>query len=461
MIKEDEKVKITFLGGAETVTGSKTLIESKSTKVLIDCGLFQGLKSLRLLNRAPFEVAPESIDAMVLTHAHLDHCGAIPLLVKNGFTGPIHCTKATYDLTEIILKDSAKIQEEDAQRANKYNYTKHKEAKPLYTQKDVLKALEQFVPHNYSEWVLISPEIKFELLNSGHILGSSFVNMIAGGKKIVFSGDIGRTNPMLLYPPKKIKEADYVILESTYGDRCHPEGENIKDELLAVIEETYSKRGILMIPTFAVERTQEILYLIYLLIKERKLPPIHVYLDSPMGINTTNVYDKYHELQNISHEEINEMYDEAIFIKDAQMSKAICLDNSPKIVLAGSGMIEGGRIIHYLNNHMGNEKNTLLFVGYQGAGTRGRAIVSGNKEIKFYGTYHPVKCDIRNISSLSAHADQKEMIQWLNEFKTKPKTVFLNHGEPHQSDALRTKIEFELKLKCIIPGMNESFNLDQ
>lgn len=460
MLKEQKKIKLTFLGGAGTVTGSKTLLEASSTKVLIDCGLFQGLKSLRLLNRAPFEVRPDSIDALILTHAHLDHCGYIPLLVKNGFKGNIHCTKATYDLTEIILKDSAKIQEEDALRAARYNYSKHKNPEPLYTQKDVLKALEHFVLHDYSEWVILSPEIKFELLNSGHILGSAFINMVANDKKIVFSGDIGRTKPMLLYPPKKIDEADYIILESTYGDRCHPFNSNVKEELLNVIKETYEKGGILMIPSFAVERTQELIYLIYQLKQEGKLPPVPVYLDSPMGINTSNVYDKYHELQNIPHAEINEMYDYVKFIKDAAMSKAICLDDSPKIVLAGSGMIEGGRIIHYLNNHMGNAKNTLLFIGYQGEGTRGRSIVSGAKEIKFYGDYHPVKCEIRNISSLSAHGDQQEMIQWLSEFKKGPKKVYLNHGEPHQSDALRVKIKFELNLDCVIPKMNENFTID-
>lgn len=451
-----EKFSLNFIGAAGTVTGSKTLLETKTCRVLIDCGLFQGLKNLRELNRMPFPVKPDSIDALILTHAHLDHCGQIPLLVKNGFKGPIHCTAATAELTEIILRDSAKIQEEDAARANKYNYTKHAEALPLYTQKDVEKSLELFVKHDFNEWVIIDPSIKFEFLNNGHILGSAFVNLDVEDEKIIFSGDIGRLQPMLLYPPKKIKEADYIVMESTYGDRIHTQ-ENIKEELFSVINDTFQKKGILMIPSFAVERTQEILYLIYQLRNEDKLPNIPVYLDSPMGINSTRVYEKYQELQNISRYEINQMYDDVKFISDAQVSKAVCLDLKPKIVLAGSGMIEGGRIIHYLNNHMNNPKNTLLFVGYQGEGTRGRDILSGKSEIKFYGEYHAVKCEIRSISSLSAHGDQNDIITWLKNFKNPPKKIFLNHGEDHQRDALKTKINHELDWECEIPQMNSVY----
>lgn len=457
-----EKIKhlsLTFLGGAQTVTGSKTLIETDKIKVLVDCGLFQGLKELRLLNRDPFPVNPATIEALILTHAHLDHCGYIPLLVKNGFKGAIHCTKATAALTEIILKDSAKIQEEDAARANKYHYSKHKEATPLYIQLDVKKAMELFVEHDFNEWVFIDHSIKFEFLANGHILGSSFVNMVAGDKKIVFSGDIGRTKPMLLYPPKKIKEADYIIMESTYGDRTHPDS-NVKKELLDVIYETYEKRGILMIPSFAVERTQELLYLIYQLREEDLLPSMPVYLDSPMGINVSDVYDQFHELQNISTYEIRRMYEDVHFVSDPEASKTICLDNKPKIVLAGSGMIEGGRILHYLNNHMDNPKNTLLFVGYQGEGTRGRAILKGSKEIKFYGKYKEVKCDIRSISALSAHGDCIEIVDWLKGFQDKPKKIFLNHGESHQTDALRTRIEYQLKWEVETPKMNAKFELN-
>ncbi len=459
MLKHEKAPKITFLGGAGTVTGSKILIEVGNKRVLVDCGLFQGLKELRLMNRADFPIDPESIDAIILTHAHLDHCGYIPLLVKKGFKGTIHCTYPTAELTEIILKDSAKIQEEDAERANSHHYSKHDKAEPLYTVQDVFASLPLFKGHALSEWVIVNEYIKFEFLNSGHILGGAFINMIINGRKVVFSGDIGRLDPMLLYPPKVMKEADYIVLESTYGDRNH-EIENVKEELLDVVNDAHLRGGILMIPTFAVERTQEIIYLLHHLNQEGKLPKMPIYLDSPMGINASNVYGRYPEWQRIAEYELSQMFQDVIFINDVEQSKAMVADKRPKIILAGSGMIEGGRILHYLNTHIDNPQDTLLFVGYQGEGTRGRAIREGATEIKFFGEFRRVKCNIRSIDSLSAHADRNEMITWLKHFKVAPKAIFLNHGEPHQSDALRVKIEHDLKWKVLIPKLQESFYLD-
>jgi metallo-beta-lactamase family protein len=459
MLHHEKAPTITFLGGAGTVTGSKILVEVGGKRILIDCGLFQGLKELRLMNWSDFPIDPKSIDAIILTHAHLDHCGYIPLLVKKGFSGPIHCTHPTLELAEIILKDSAKIQEEDAERANSHHYTKHDKAVPLYTVKDTMEALPHFVGHNLNEWVIINEFMKFELYNSGHILGGAFVNLIANGKTIVFSGDIGRLDPMLLFPPKMLKEADYIVLESTYGDRSH-EIENVKVELLQVVKETFANGGILMIPSFAVERTQELIYLLHQLKEEDALPNIPIYLDSPMGINASNVYNRYPDWQRISAYEINQMFMDVKFITDIEQSKALVADKRPKIILAGSGMVEGGRILHYLNNHIDNPQDTVLFVGYQGEGTRGRAIMEGTKEIKFFGEYRNVKCNICSIDSLSAHADREEMITWLRHFKTPPTSIFLNHGEAHQSDALRSKIEHELKWKVIIPKLQEHFQLD-
>ncbi len=459
MLKHEKAPKITFLGGAGTVTGSKILIEVGNKRVLVDCGLFQGLKELRLMNRADFPIDPESIDAIILTHAHLDHCGYIPLLVKKGFKGTIHCTYPTAELTEIILKDSAKIQEEDAERANSHHYSKHDKAEPLYTVQDVFASLPLFEGHALSEWVIVNEYIKFEFLNSGHILGGAFVNMIINGRKVVFSGDIGRLDPMLLYPPKVMKEADYIVLESTYGDRNH-EIENVKEELLDVVNDAHLRGGILMIPTFAVERTQEIIYLLHHLNQEGKLPKMPIYLDSPMGINASNVYGRYPDWQRIAEYELSQMFQDVIFINDVEQSKAMVADKRPKIILAGSGMIEGGRILHYLNTHIDNPQDTLLFVGYQGEGTRGRAIREGATEIKFFGEFRRVRCNIRSIDSLSAHADRNEMITWLKHFKDAPKAIFLNHGEPHQSDALRVKIEHDLKWKVLIPKLQESFYLD-
>jgi metallo-beta-lactamase family protein len=432
---------LTFLGAAGTVTGSKTLFENNGKRILIDCGLFQGLKELRKLNWVNLPIPVDSIETVLLTHAHLDHCGYLPVLTRNGYNGPIHCTKATKELTNIILLDSAKIQEEDAERANRHSYTRHKEAKPLYTIEDVHRTMDLFITHDYNEWVIHNNDVKFCFKNSGHILGASMIEIQTDEHKILFSGDLGRRDPMLLYPRKVMKDADVLILESTYGDRLHSE-ENIKHELREVILETYKNRGILMIPTFAVERTQELMFLLNDLMVTESIPKIPIYLDSPMGINSTNVYDKYPDLHNHSRYVIKQMYEIAHYVSDYQQSRSVVQDSKPKIVLAGSGMLEGGRILHYLNNHMNSPKNTLLFVGYQGVGTRGRAILEGAKEIKFFGQYHKVNCQIRSITGLSGHADQEEIIEWLNGFRKKPKQIFLNHGEPHQRDALRTKLNF-------------------
>lgn len=454
-----QEIKLKFLGGAGTVTGSKTLIEFNQSRFMVDCGLFQGLKELRNMNWDAFPVSPSTIDTIILTHAHLDHCGYLPVLVKNGFKGKIHCTTPTKDLTTIILMDSAKIQEEDAARANKHNYSKHTVAKPLYTTDDVYKTIRLFEEHALHEWVIINPDISFQFLNAGHILGSAFADIRIREKKFLFSGDIGRSEPMLLYPPKKVKEADYIILESTYGDRLHPETD-VKEELLKVIEETYDDKGVLMIPSFAVERTQEIIYLLYQLMEEERMPPMPIYLDSPMGVDSTNVYDNFQDWQNISSYELNRMYDDVRYVTNYEESKALVLDRTPKIILAGSGMIEGGRILHYLNNHMDKPKNTLLFVGYQGEGTRGRAIQEGATEIKFFGQYREVKCKVRYLQSLSAHADQGEMLAWLKNFEKAPTTIFLNHGELHQSDSLRVKIETELGWDVEIPHINSTYIIE-
>ena len=459
MSSPSQSVKLKFLGGAGTVTGSKILIEFNQMRYLVDCGLFQGLKELRNMNWDPFPIDPESIDAVILTHAHLDHCGYLPVLVKNGFKGTIHCTKPTKDLTTIILMDSAKIQEEDAARANKHNYSKHPVAKPLYTTDDVYKTLRLFEEHELHEWVILDPDVSFQFLNAGHILGSAFADVRIRDKKFFFSGDIGRTKPMLLYPASKVNEADYIVLESTYGDRTHPEID-VKEELLKVIDETYEDRGILMIPSFAVERTQELIYLLYQLIEEEKMPPMPIYLDSPMGVDSTNVYGNYHDWQNISRYDLEHMYDHVRYVMSYEESKSVVMDSTPKIVLAGSGMIEGGRVLHYLNNHMDKKNNTLLFVGYQGEGPRGRTILEGATEIKFFGEYREVKCKIRELPSLSAHADQKELIEWLRNFSSKPKTIFLNHGEMHQCDNLRVHIETELDWEVEIPHINSTYIIE-
>lgn len=453
-----KNVNISFLGAAGTVTGSKTLVEFNEKRVLVDCGLFQGIKHLRELNWQELNIDAKSIDAIIITHGHLDHCGYIPVLVKNGFNGVIHCTEPTLELIEIILKDSAKIQEEDAERANRHNYGKRKKSLPLYTIEDAEKSIEFLKPHRYDEWVIINSDFKFQLLNAGHILGSAMVELKVNDKKIIFTGDIGRKDPMLLYPPKKIESADYLIIESTYGDRVHSDIDP-KYALKEVIKTTINRGGILMIPSFAVERTQELIYLIHLLKEEDSIPNIPIYLDSPMGVKSTLVFEKYPKYQDLSKFITDRMYNDINFISNYDESKAVVADKKPKIILAGSGMLEGGRMLHYISNHGENPLNTLLFVGFQAMGTRGRDLVQGNKQIKYFGEYHDVKCEIKSISSMSAHADKNEMLDWMKNFKNAPKTVFLNHGEPHQLNSFRVLIDSELNWNVHVPELGEKIQL--
>lgn len=451
-------MKLTFFGGAGTVTGSKILIESQYKKILIDCGLFQGLYELRLKNREPLPIDLNELDTVLLTHAHLDHTGYLPILVKNGFKGKIYCTEATKDLTEIILLDSGKIQEEDARRANKYSYTRHKPANPLYTVEDAINTMNHFETFESNKWHSIDKTIKFKFLNSGHILGSVFIVMSIDEKIIVFSGDIGRKKPILLPPYEYIEKADYLVIESTYGNRLH-KNTSIIDKLHQYIEHTYSKGGILIVPTFSVERAQEIIYLLSILKRENRLPKIPIYLDSPMGVNATEVYFNHKNNHTLTNNDVDSMLSTVQLISDVSASKAIVNSDNPKIVLAGSGMITGGRVLHYLDKCISNKKNSILIVGYQAEGTRGRSLLTGDKEIKFFGKYHKINAEIFKINAFSGHADQIEMLDWLKHFDPPPTLTFINHGEPHQSQALKTKIKTDLHWNCTIAQMNKKYYL--
>jgi len=452
-------MKLTFLGGAGTVTGSKILLESNYTKILIDCGLFQGLKELRLKNWDTLPINLNELNLVILTHAHLDHSGYIPILIKNGYKGKIYCTKATKDLTKIILLDSGKIQQEDAERANKYKYSKHQQANPLYTVNDAKISLNHFETFEPNEWHTFNDSIKFKFINSGHILGSVFVLLDVNGEIFVFSGDIGRKKPILLPQYEYIEKADYVVIESTYGNRFH-KNISILDELLRYIELTFSKKGTLIIPTFSVERAQEIIYLLSILKRQNKLPKIPIYLDSPMGVNATEVYYSHTKNHTLTSEDINSMQATVQLISDVNTSKSIVNDNNPKIVLAGSGMITGGRVLHYLDKCIEDAKNSILIVGYQALGTRGRSLISGDSEVKFFGRYYKINAEVFKINTFSGHSDQSELLDWLQHFKTPPKLLFINHGEPHQSQALRTKIKTTLNWKCTVAKMNKEYYLN-
>lgn len=456
---DNYSLSITFLGGAGTVTGSKTLLEFDKQKVLVDCGLFQGLKTFRLLNWQPLQVNPSSINSVLLTHAHLDHVGYIPLLVKNGFKGNIYATPPTCDLAKIILRDSAKLQEEEAWLANQGKYAKHTPAQPLYTLKDAEESLKHFAPIEDEKWIPLTEYFSFRFLKNGHILGSAFVEIMFKDKKIVFSGDLGRKKPLLLEAPTKITEADYLILESTYGDRDHTKTPT--DAALAeIVTDAVRKKGTLIIPTFAVERAQEIMFILNLLRAKNMIPAtIPIYLDSPMGIDATDVMMKYPKWHILSTDFCNMICHDIIKVRELRETLNIIKESKPKIIIAGSGMLSGGRALEYLKAYVEDKRTTVLFVGFQAEGTRGRAMLRGAENIKIHGKYYKVKAEIKEISSFSGHADRNEIIQWLSNFTNVPKKIFLNHGELKSSDTLRKTIEEKMKCECVIPLLNDKFLL--
>lgn len=440
------------------MTGSKMLLKTDKHQVLIDCGLFQGLKQLRLLNWQKLPLDVEELDAVILTHGHLDHCGYLPVLTQNGYNGPIYATLPTRDVAEIILRDSAKIQEEDAAEANRGGYSKHHPAKPLYTTEDVELTMPLFETHKDNEWVIINEDMKFCFRKSGHILGSAFVELKCKGRTIVFSGDIGRRKPLLMEPPAFVREADYLVLESTYGDRLHEQA-SAYDELQAYVKHTIAKGGVLVIPSFAVERAQELLLILNTLREERSIPNVPIYLDTPMGIDVTQLYLHHRDWHSLSDAECRTMMHNVRVIRDFEQTLRVLDNPGPKIVIAGSGMVTGGRVLYYLQRLIDDSKNTVLLVGFQAPGTRGSLLLSGASEIKMQGNYYPVHAEIQQISSLSAHGDQADLLWWLSHFKKAPQQVFLNHGEAQALEALRLKITDTLGWGCTIAEMGTTYYL--
>lgn len=452
-------LSLTFLGGAGTVTGSKHLLGVGSKKILVDCGLFQGIKEHRLLNWRPLAVDAKKINAVILTHAHLDHTGYLPLLVKQGFRGPIYCSEPTAELTKLILLDAAKIQEEDAENANKEGYSKHKPALPLYRVADaeaVFPSLNILVPEEWHD--ILDGDAKLNLTSSGHILGSTFVEIEAGGKSIVFTGDLGRANPVTLKPRAVLREADYLVVESTYGDRCHP-AEPAIDTLAKIINETLDKSGQVLIPSFAIGRTQDILHLLATLKSSHRIPDVPVYLDSPMADKATAVFDRFGAWHKLSSPDLRRLSTTFQYVASVNHSMAIYSSKEPAIVLAGSGMLTGGRIKHHLVARLPDPKNTVILVGYQAAGTLGRFLKEGATEVKLFGAYVPVKARVTEVSTLSAHADQYEILDWIGAFKKTPKQIFIVHGEPHAAEGLRVRIADRFGLVPHIAKLDETINL--
>jgi metallo-beta-lactamase family protein len=451
-------MKVKFIGAAGTVTGSKTLIESNGIRILIDCGLFQGIKSLRELNWQSLPVLASTIDFVLLTHGHLDHCGWLPRLVNQGFKGKIYCSGPTKEIAELILLDSGKIQEEEAEKANKEKYSKHEVAEPLYNVEQAKKVFPHFRVIKTNESVPLDAEISAVFVNAGHIIGACSIELMLENKILVFSGDIGRDNDVLMYPPTKPKKADYVFLESTYGDRLHPDAD-LKLELETYIVNTFKLGGTVFIPSFAVERAQMIMFLLWQLKEEGRIPNVPYIVDSPMGVSAYDIFFENRKWHKISLEDciaINKMF---TMITDYKETIDIIYNKEPKVVIAASGMVTGGRILSYLERYISLPETTLIIVGYQAEGTRGRKLIEGAKEVKIYGKYYPVEAKILEIKGLSAHADQKGLLDWLSALENKPTKVFLVHGENQPADELRIKIKEQYGFDCSVPLMGQEFEL--
>jgi len=451
-------MKVKFIGGAGTVTGSKTLIESNGVRILIDCGQFQGIKPLRELNWEPLPILPSTIDFVLLTHGHLDHCGYLPRLVNQGFEGKIYCTGPTKEITKLILLDSAKIQEEEAEQANEGHYSKHEIAEPLYTVDQVLKVFPLFRVIKINQSIPLDAEISAVFFSAGHILGACSISLMLENKTLVFSGDIGRDNDVLMFPPIKPKIGDYIFLESTYGNRLHPDTD-AKLELEMYINNTVQKGGTIIIPSFAVERAQSIMYLLWQLKEEDRIPDIPYIIDTPMGISALEIFIENKQWHKLSIEECTAMSRMFSLVSDYQETMNTIYDKSPKVVIAASGMATGGRVLSYFEHYIGLSETTVIIVGYQAEGTRGRKLLEGAEEIKIRGRYYAVRANILEIEGLSAHGDQKDLLRWLSALESKPKKVFLVHGENEASDELRIKVKEQYGFDCSVPLMGQEFEL--
>jgi len=455
---------LTFLGGARTVTGSKYLLEHNGRRVLFDCGLFQGLKELRLRNWNEFPVSPASLDAVVLTHAHLDHVGYLPRLVAQGYRGRVFCTPGTKDLCQLVLPDAGRIQEEDARQANKHGYSKHNPALPLFAEADALRALTHLQPLGYQRLIEVAPGVSIEFHPAGHLLGSAFViTRMTGGATVLFGGDLGRYDRPILPDPSNAAPADVVLVESTYGDRDH-EPDDTGEQLAEVIRQTAARQGKLVIPAFAIGRVEELLYWVRRLEAEHRIPVLPVYVDSPMAAEALRYYSaRVAELDADLRPTSSQVYAFATTrfqtIASTQQSKELTASRRPGIVISSSGMATGGRVLHHLAAVLPDKRNTVLFVGYQAAGTRGRHLVDGAREVRIHGRSIPVEATIAKIDSMSAHADRGEILRWLGTLAPAPRRLCLVHGEPEPMDSLKALIQERLSWTAYTPAHGETIEL--
>jgi metallo-beta-lactamase family protein len=466
-------IKLSFLGAARGVTGSRYLVEANNTRLLVDCGLYQE-REFQHRNWEPFQIPPEELDAVLLTHAHLDHCGLLPKLVKEGFKGKIYCTPATADITQIILLDSAKIQEEDAAYKKKRHTREGRKGPypeiPLYTIEDAEMTLPLFSTVKYTEPVTLGEGIEATFHDAGHVLGSSMIKMtIKQGEEkrsIVFSGDLGRWDRPMLEDPNVFRKTDYVVVESTYGDRDHAEVKEIDNDLERIINAACRAGGKIIVPSFALQRAQEILYYLNILLMEDRIPDIKVYLDSPMAIRVTEVFKRYSDLFDIEMQALLRQHKSPFdfpgltMVQTAEESKALNTEKGTSMIIAGSGMCTGGRIKHHLANHISKPENTILFVGYQAVGTLGRHIIDGARAVRIHGQQHAVRAKIEQIQGFSAHADRNEIIRWLSKLTVQPKLVFITHGEEEAAEAFQKFLKEKTGFESVIPSYGEKVSLE-
>ncbi len=451
-------LQLTFLGGASTVTGSKFLLDAGDHRLLIDCGLFQGFKALRLRNWAPLPIDAHGIEAVVLTHAHLDHSGYLPLLVKQGFAGPVFCSDATAEFCRILLPDSGHLLEKDADYANRHGFSKHKPALPLYTEADAMRALGHLAPIAFEQPHKLPGGAAIRLRRAGHILGAASIELEWNKTRIAFSGDLGRYDDAMMVDPVSLNDTDHLLVESTYGNRRHDQRDP-KDVIAEIIGRTVARGGTVVIPAFAVGRAQALLFYLHRLKVSGRLATVPVFLDSPMAIDASEVFCGHLDDHKLSARECRNTCAVAHYVRDVEASKALTANPMPKVIISASGMATGGRVLHHLKHYAPDARNTILFAGFQAGGTRGAAMVAGADRIKIHGAYVPVRAQVENLDMLSAHADAHEIMRWLRGLKKPPRTMFITHGEPIASDALRHQIEEELGWACVVPDHGQQVEL--
>ena len=450
--------RLRFLGAAGTVTGSRYLIESTHPPVLVDCGLFQGYKTLRLRNWDRFPVPPSTIGSVVLTHAHIDHSGYLPRLGKLGFRGRIHCTEATAELCRILLPDAGRLQEEEADFANRKGFSKHKPALPLYTEEEAREVLKQLEPHPFERAFSPGSGLEARFLPAGHILGAASVHVTWPRGSLLFSGDLGRDKDLLMKPPASPPAAHCVVVESTYGNRTHAAGDPL-DAIAPAINRAVERGGVVVVPAFAVGRAQALMYAMHLLKSARRIPDVPVYLNSPMASNVTGIFHRHRGEHRLSDEQCDAMCNAARVVNTVEESKALNERKGPMVIISASGMATGGRVLHHLKAFAPDERNLILLAGFQAGGTRGAALAEGAEQIKIHGQYVPVRAEVVHIDMLSAHADHTEVLAWLAKLSPRPAEVFVTHGEPAAADAMRKRIEERLGWRARAPDHNEVVEL--